>query len=78
MTFARLCEVAERNGLRVEVWTDPEGDVAVWVVDDGVPFKVGEAEAVMRRAVVASPFTGYPAEAHAPQLVRMLAERGYV
>ena len=74
--FANLCAVADRNNLQVEIWTNDDG-AAIWVVDEGNEFEINGVTNTMRRAVVASPFWNIPFDAAAPQLISMLAARGY-
>lgn len=79
--FAHLCAVADRHDLDVEIVQNPNGERAIWVVPaprKAKAFSVGGVEATMRVAVVGSPFMADPPyEGLAPQLIQMLAARGY-
>lgn len=76
--FGRLCNIADRNNLSVEIVNNPEG-TAIWVLPkESDSFKINNVEAVMRKAVVASPFWNYSPESSSPQLIQMLSQRGYV
>jgi hypothetical protein len=76
--FAALCDLAERHGLVVEIMTDPEGKTAIWVFPpEAQEFEVGEKTATMRVGIVATPFWDYSFDDAAPQLIKMLNERGY-
>lgn len=76
--FEELCEVAERNGLAVEILGVP-GRTAIWVFPPDPPAEAtfGEVTATVRTAIVATPFWDASFDDASPQLIRMLAERGY-
>jgi hypothetical protein len=78
--FARLCEIAEQNGLVVEIMTNPAGESAIWVFPDeqALEFVIDDVSATMRIGIVATPFmANLPYDGASPQLIAMLAGRGY-
>lgn len=78
--FAHLCEIAKDNGLVVEIVTNPAGESAIWVFADEAAqeFDVNDMPATMRVGVVATPFlANLPYDGASPQLIAMLADRGY-
>lgn len=79
--FVQLCQIADRNGLVVEVMRTPKNKLAIWVFPSEAPntFEVADVEATMRIGVVATPFMdSLPFDGVSPQLIAMLAERGYI
>lgn len=77
--FELLCEIADRNHLTVEILTNPAGASSIWVFPSPAAsdFEIGEVECSMRVGIVATPFWDVDFNDAAPQLIRMLAERGY-
>lgn len=79
--FELLCEIADRNHLTVEILTNPAGASAIWVFPEEEPAEFDIADELrcrgIRVGIVATPFWDVPFDAASPQLIRMLAERGY-
>lgn len=77
--FARLCDLAERHGLVVEIMENTAGERAIWVLlPERRDFDVAGVAATMRVGVVATPFMrDLPYDAASPRLISMLAARGY-
>jgi hypothetical protein len=78
--FADLCNVAERNGLTVEIaQRSSDNWTAIWIIDDRLPseFVFDCMQITVRRAVVATPFWEVHHDKAAPQLIQMLADRGF-
>lgn len=76
--FEELCEVAERNDLVVEILTNPEGQTSIWVFrTTPEEFEVEGHSATMRIGIVATPFWDASFNDASPQLIQMLAARGY-
>lgn len=80
-SFVDLCDVAERNDLVVEIMSNSKNERAIWIFTDKAPHdcQVVGVNATMRVAVVATPFmANLPYDAMSPQLISMLAVRGYI